>query len=108
VTIPVGPTASAAGRLVGAAGEPLAGRTIQYGVRVTHPDGTFGDQFGGTVRTDGDGTFVLDGLVPGFRYEMNVAVDVVRHVDGGEGDAGAGGTSAGPRPAAQSGSCSAT
>jgi hypothetical protein len=72
VTIPAGPTASAAGRLVDEGGKPMAGRGLQYGVRVTHVRGSYGDRFGGKTRTADDGSFVLDGLVPGFDYQINL------------------------------------
>jgi protocatechuate 3,4-dioxygenase beta subunit len=74
-TLPVGPTATARGRLVDSAGAPLPGQTVEYGVRVDQERGTFSFNFGGEAKTGDDGAFSLDGLVPGFTYELNVATD---------------------------------
>ena len=36
--------------------------------------GGFSWQFGGTMRTDARGEFMIDGLVPGWPYELNVVL----------------------------------
>ena len=75
VTVPVGPTASARGRLVDEAGNALAGRQIGYGVRINSSSGTFSWHFGGSVKTGDGGEFVVEGLVPGHMYDLNVATE---------------------------------
>ena len=74
-TVPVGPTASARGRLVDEAGNALAGRQIEYGVRIGSSSGTFSWHFGGSVKTGDGGEFVVEGLVPGHVYDLNVATE---------------------------------
>ena len=75
-TLPVGPTASARGRVIDSAGQPIAGLHIDYGVRIEYEPGeTFSHRFGGTVKTAQDGTFTADGLIPGFEYEFNAATE---------------------------------
>ena len=85
VTIPVQPTIAAEGRLLDATKQkPLAGREMQYGVRVCDlkadgtPTGCFSNWFGGTVTTDADGRFKLAGLMIGGKYDL----DVVIHAEG--------------------------
>lgn len=52
---------------------PLAGQKINYGVSVPDEnDQTWSDRFGGTIVTEADGTFRLDGLVPGREYTLNL------------------------------------
>jgi outer membrane protein assembly factor BamB len=74
VTVPVGPTASAVGRLLDPEGKPIAGRPVRYGIRIGTPERGYSDSFGGTTRTAADGTFTVDGLVPGHEYHLTVAV----------------------------------
>jgi hypothetical protein len=76
-TVPVGPTASAHGRLVDEAGTPLPGRQIDYGYRIDHhPFGTYGYRFGGSVKTNDNGEFIVEGLVPDFEYTLNVVLEL--------------------------------
>ena len=71
VEIPVGPMASATGRLLDHEGKPLAHRSIQYGVRVGLPGGPTSTMFGDYVETDAEGNFTInEALVPGFDYEL--------------------------------------
>ena len=73
VTIPVRPVTSARGRLVDQSSrEPLGDRKIEYGIRIVLPGGSFSDRFGGSVKTDASGRFVLEGLVAGQEYHLNV------------------------------------
>jgi len=74
VKVPVGPTASARGRLVDENGIAMANRTIEYGVRIDHAGGGFSHQFGGTTKTGEDGSFEVVGLVPDFEYSLNLAL----------------------------------
>lgn len=77
VTIAVAPVARMTGRLVDArTGAPLAGWTVWYGVHVGLPgNGPFSVSFGGRPRTGPDGRFVLEGLVPGTKYEVRLEPD---------------------------------
>ncbi|MGE5609065.1 MAG: M56 family metallopeptidase [Bacillota bacterium] len=76
VTLPIGPTASARGRLLDENGKVLADRQIDFGLRIAHPGGAFSTSFGGHTRTSDDGSFVIEGLVPGFEYSLNVVMEV--------------------------------
>jgi protocatechuate 3,4-dioxygenase beta subunit len=69
--IQVVPTASARGRLVDAAGKPLAKRRIDFGLQFEKHTHTFYRQ----AATDDRGEFELDGFVPGEEYFIDVAVD---------------------------------
>jgi len=72
VTIPVGPIATAHGRLLDrATGQPLAGRVINYGVRVNFARGGFVWGFGKSATTDARGEFTLTELVPGWTFDVN-------------------------------------
>jgi beta-lactamase regulating signal transducer with metallopeptidase domain len=75
ITVPIGPTASARGRLLDTDGNVLAGRVITFGVRIDYPRGVFGFRFGGETKTGDDGSFVVEGLVPGFEYSLNFVTD---------------------------------
>lgn len=76
VVIPVGPTASARGRLLDQlTSEPLPGEEISYGVTVHNDDGTFSTNFGGSVTTDTTGAFTITGLVVGREYDASVVTD---------------------------------
>jgi thiol-disulfide isomerase/thioredoxin len=71
-TIPVRPVTSARGRLLDQASrEPLSDRKIEYGIRIMLPDGCSSDRFGGSVKTDASGRFMLEGLVAGQEYHLN-------------------------------------
>ena len=75
VEVPIGPMASAAGRLVDHEGKPLVGRSIQYGVEVGVPMGPTSTMFGAYVETDAEGKFTIrEGLVPGFEYKLSVVL----------------------------------
>jgi len=75
ITLSVGPTASARGRLLDPEAKPLVDRIIRYGITVRSPGGGFTTSFGGDTRTAPDGRFVLDRLVPGFDYELSVLIE---------------------------------
>ena len=72
VTIPVQPVASARGRLVDATGEPIPDRRIEYGIRVVFPGESLQHRFGGSIRTDAAGRFVIEGLVAGQEYHLQL------------------------------------
>lgn len=81
VTIPVGPTASARGRLIdGRTQQPLADRQIDYGVRIEGEDGTFSTNFGGSTTTNAQGEFRLPHLAVGWPYVLSLVV--TRDADG--------------------------
>jgi hypothetical protein len=69
--IQVVPTASARGRLVDAAGKPLAKRRIDFGLQFEQ----FMHAFFRQAATDDRGEFELDGFAPGEEYFIDVAVD---------------------------------
>lgn len=76
VTIPVGPKASATGRLVDEkTGKPLATREIRCAVRIELGDGVFMHRFGSSTKTDAKGKFTLKHIVPGWEYELNVVTN---------------------------------
>jgi hypothetical protein len=75
VTMTVGPTASAEGIVVDHTGRPAPDRQIEYGFEVKVEPGGFSSRFGGKTRTGADGSFRIDGLVPGYEYKIsNIAV----------------------------------
>jgi hypothetical protein len=77
VRIQIRPVTSAVGVLIDKQTKrPLAGREIQYGVSVPigGDDAPWRTAFGGKATTDAEGKFVLERLVQGQKY----AVDVVR------------------------------
>jgi hypothetical protein len=78
VTIPLKPVASAQGGLVdGPTGEPLVDRELTYGITVyigENDDAPFRTAFGGTTRTDAEGKFVVNRLVPGGDYKLNLTI----------------------------------
>jgi hypothetical protein len=74
--IPIGPLASAHGRLVDDdSGLPLPGRQIEYGFRIEMDTGGWTTQFGGSTTTDARGEFTLEGLLPGWPFEVSVVVE---------------------------------
>ncbi|HEX5102676.1 MAG TPA: hypothetical protein VFV87_02625, partial [Pirellulaceae bacterium] len=74
--IPIGPLAAAKGRLVdGQFDLPVPGRQIRFGFRIEMESGGWTTQFGGTVTTDARGEFMLDGLIPGHSFEVDVVVE---------------------------------
>jgi hypothetical protein len=79
VTIPIHPVGSARGRLVDPDRKPLGGREILFGVRVPMGDDPKNDPFrtafGGSVKTDSDGRFLLSGLVVGQLVHIDVTVE---------------------------------
>ena len=83
-TIPISPVASVSGRLLDA-GQPLAGRTIISQMRVVLSSTissvaphevieSYAFISGSTAQTAPDGTFALDGLIPGATYQLVVDV----------------------------------
>jgi beta-lactamase regulating signal transducer with metallopeptidase domain len=73
VTIPVGPLTSAQGRLIAKSdGQPLAHRRIEYAIRIELPNGRLMHRFGGETRTDASGRFILEGLMVGAKYHLNL------------------------------------
>ena len=69
------PTAAARGRLVDAAtGNPLAGIDLEYGIKITNQEGSFSIRFGGNLRTNANGEFVLTGLIPNETYDLRVVM----------------------------------
>ena len=79
VTIRVGPTARAAGRLLNAAGEVFANAKVRCGIRVPvesdKPNSPIRNCFGGFAQSDAAGRFVVEGLVPGEEYEFDLGHD---------------------------------
>ena len=75
VTLPIGATASAHGRILDHEGKVMGGSSIEYGILISHNGSTFSYNFGGKATGTPDGFFALDGLVPGFEYKINVATN---------------------------------
>jgi hypothetical protein len=72
-TIPIGPLASAHGRLVDeATGLPLPGQQIEFAFLIESGRGGGTWQFGGKTTTNERGEFTADGLVPAFPFDINV------------------------------------
>jgi hypothetical protein len=72
------PTASATGRLLNLAGQPLAEKQLTCGIRIYlgEPERSpFSDSFGGSVTSDADGRFTLRGLVAGEVYHVSMRID---------------------------------
>ena len=76
VTIPLGPTASATGRLLDYEGTPLPGRTLRFGFRIGTPAKGYVDAFGQALKTAADGTFMIEGLVPGIEYHLSAGTQL--------------------------------
>lgn len=73
LTIPLGPTSSAHGRLLDSAGQPWAKQRIEYGMTIRAKESKLSTQcFGGRVNTESDGTFTLHGMVSGHDYEFTL------------------------------------
>ncbi len=74
VTVCVGPTARAAGRLLTAAGEIVANGKVHCGIRVPSdsdkPNSPYSHRFGGSAQSDAAGHFVMEGLIPGEEYDF--------------------------------------
>lgn len=71
----VAETTRARGRVVHAAtGQPLAEQQIIFGLRFDEPGGAFSYHFGGTATTGTRGEFLLEGLVPGWKYAVNLVL----------------------------------
>jgi hypothetical protein len=73
----IGPLATAIGRLKGSDGKALGDRELTYGIRVYDGEpgnSPFSDNFGGLVKTDTQGQFVLTNLVPGELYHLNLTL----------------------------------
>ena len=76
VTVPVGATATARGRLVDKAGKVLAGKKMKYGIEIRDEKAANGlstTRFGGDLTTGADGRFELAGLMPGQEYHLSVS-----------------------------------
>jgi protocatechuate 3,4-dioxygenase beta subunit/thiol-disulfide isomerase/thioredoxin len=79
VQIVVGPVTTATGRLKDLEGKTLAGKVLNYGIRIYMGEpqrSPFSDSFGGSITTDEKGEFKLAGLVPGEEYQLSVKIDV--------------------------------
>ena len=75
--IPIGPLAAAQGRLVDQeSGLPLPGRQLEYAFRIVMEGGGWTWQFGGKTTTDARGEFTVEGLIPGFPFDLSVLVDM--------------------------------
>ncbi len=76
VVIPVGPTASAHGRLIDrSTGQPLADRLVASGIFLRW--GKFSSwRFGSRMKTDRNGEFVVKNLTPGWKWELSTEVTV--------------------------------
>jgi hypothetical protein len=72
--VPIGPTASVSGRVLDENGEVLAGRAIRFGLRMDDRSTQYLRAFGEGVTTGADGSFTIDGLVPGFDYQVTISV----------------------------------
>ena len=69
------PTGSARGVLHDLQGRVLRGQKLEYGINVFADDpeqSGFSWAFGGMLLTDADGQFVLEWLVPGEKYDLNI------------------------------------
>jgi RNA polymerase sigma factor (sigma-70 family) len=74
VTIRVGPTAEARGRLLKDGGKVVAGGRVQYGIRVYDGEpakSPFRTCFGGVATSGPDGRYTIKGLVPGQEYRLS-------------------------------------
>jgi hypothetical protein len=76
VTIPVGPTAAAHGKLIDEeTGLPAADRQIDFGIQIQFPGGSFTSFSGRSTTTDAQGDFVAMGLVPGEEYTFSAVME---------------------------------
>jgi len=73
--IPIRPTTFAAGRVVDEQGNPAVNETLHWGRRVHSGDenSSFSDRFVAPAATDGQGRFLLPGLVLGQKYHVSVS-----------------------------------
>jgi beta-lactamase regulating signal transducer with metallopeptidase domain/protocatechuate 3,4-dioxygenase beta subunit len=68
--IPLGPTASAQGRVLdNATGRPVANLSLRYGLPFQWGK-SVGWEFGGETKTDAHGEFTAKDLTPGWKYEL--------------------------------------
>jgi len=86
VTLLLFPTAAVSARLVDPAGNPQPNRPIVWYTTMMYPDGhgisMYRNVVGGTTKTDGDGKFTVDGLLPGRKYEIHTGTyDPFKNVD---------------------------
>jgi hypothetical protein len=75
VKIIVKPVEKAFGRLLDLQGKSLAGKEVQYGIRVFAGESgksPYSDCFGGTIASDTSGHFTLTGLIPGEAYHLSI------------------------------------
>jgi hypothetical protein len=76
VTIPVGPTAAAHGRLIDEeTGLPATDRQIDFGIELKFPDGTTTNFSGRSTTTDPQGEFAASGLIPGEEYKFSAVLE---------------------------------
>lgn len=87
VTIPIQPAASARGRIVNkATGKPVPWFDLQYGIKITlgpPPNHLYQMHYADEVSTDGEGRFVVSGLVPGETYSLQTIVSRMANGQGG-------------------------
>jgi len=72
VTIPVGPTASAEGRILDRDGNPFAGYEVSAKIVIDLGEGASRRCFGTASKADENGRFELPGLVVGQKYRLSV------------------------------------
>lgn len=74
VALNLQPVGTARGRLLlTGTNEPWGGQAVHFGVQVPDENNqTWSNRFGGRTMTAADGTFELAGLVPGWKYELQM------------------------------------
>lgn len=74
-TVVLGPTTSASGILLDESGDIAANKELGYAIKIPMgPNGSFTTAFGGSVITDNQGRFTMEGLVPGESYEVDMSL----------------------------------
>ena len=53
-------------------GRPIGNRRIEYGIRIVSPGGGISHRLWGETTTDASGRFLLEGLVAGAKYALNL------------------------------------
>jgi outer membrane protein assembly factor BamB/beta-lactamase regulating signal transducer with metallopeptidase domain len=77
ITISVGSTASVTGRLLDHNGMVAGGRDVQSSIHIGPPAGPSTESFFNKAVTDVDGTFTIDGLVPGCEYQLRARTNKI-------------------------------